>query len=117
MQFTLHKVHTPWSPLIGTEDCKQYEPMAITQGILFCAEGKSQTTLVTMFATSAVPTSLTQVLPPKIMIDCSHGNSEKIYQRQMQVVESVCQQIEQGSDNIIGVMLESFLDSRKATAR
>lgn len=48
-------------------------------------------------------------LAPKIMIDCSHGNSEKIYQRQMHVIESVCQQIERGSSNIMGVMLESFL--------
>lgn len=48
-------------------------------------------------------------LETRMMIDCSHGNSEKIYQRQMQVVESVSQQIERGSNHIFGVMLESFL--------
>ena len=48
-------------------------------------------------------------LASNIMIDCSHGNSEKIYQRQMSVVESICQQIEEGPSKIMGVMLESFL--------
>lgn len=44
---------------------------------------------------------------PNIIIDCSHGNSEKKYQNQKLVVDSVCQQIKSGQTNIMGVMIES----------
>ncbi|KAF8516288.1 hypothetical protein JB92DRAFT_2911310 [Gautieria morchelliformis] len=49
----------------------------------------------------------------KIMIDCSHGNSEKQHKRQIDVAEDIATQLEtQGSDTahlIMGVMLESNL--------
>ena len=48
-------------------------------------------------------------LPENIMIDCSHGNSRKNHERQLEVLESVTEQIEQGNRSIIGVMLESNL--------
>lgn len=51
-------------------------------------------------------------LQPRIMIDCSHGNSEKKHQNQIKVVESVAQQLAAGdvnSCNIFGVMIESNL--------
>jgi len=48
-------------------------------------------------------------LPENIMIDCSHGNSQKNHQKQLDVLESVTQQIEQGNRSIIGVMIESNL--------
>ena len=48
-------------------------------------------------------------LPQVIMIDCSHGNSEKDPQRQVPVADSVAQQIENGERAIRGVMLESNL--------
>ena len=48
-------------------------------------------------------------LPEMVMIDCSHGNSEKDYQRQAQVAESVCSQVESGSWQVFGAMLESHL--------
>ena len=44
-----------------------------------------------------------------IMIDCSHGNSRKDPVRQLDVLESVAEQLEQGNQSIIGVMLESNL--------
>ena len=44
---------------------------------------------------------------PKVMIDFSHANSRKQYERQIEVAKSVCQQIAQGNDNIMGVMIES----------
>ena len=44
------------------------------------------------------------------MIDCSHANSEKQYQRQIAVGEDVATQISAGDDRIIGVMLESHLE-------
>ena len=48
-----------------------------------------------------------------IMIDCSHGNSRKDHLRQPLVVETVCEQISNGSHKICGVMLESFLEAGK----
>lgn len=50
-----------------------------------------------------------QDLPAAIIVDCSHGNSEKDYTRQAQVISSLCEQIEQGQRAIRGVMLESHL--------
>jgi 3-deoxy-7-phosphoheptulonate synthase len=44
-----------------------------------------------------------------IMIDCSHGNSRKDYLKQVTVLDSINQQIEAGSANIVGVMIESHL--------
>ncbi len=46
---------------------------------------------------------------PKVMIDCSHGNSLKDYQRQQAVAASICEQVAHGSWQIFGVMIESHL--------
>lgn len=48
-------------------------------------------------------------LPPRLMIDASHGNSEKDYRRQPLVVRDVAAQVAQGEAGIIGMMIESFL--------
>jgi 3-deoxy-7-phosphoheptulonate synthase len=48
-------------------------------------------------------------LPPRIMIDCSHANSNKDYTRQGLVCRDVAGQIAAGNRNIIGVMIESNL--------
>lgn len=48
-------------------------------------------------------------LPRKIMIDFSHANSSKQYQRQMVVSEDVSAQIAGGQQAIMGVMVESHL--------
>ncbi|MDX1491831.1 MAG: 3-deoxy-7-phosphoheptulonate synthase [Pseudohongiellaceae bacterium] len=48
-------------------------------------------------------------LAENIMVDCSHGNSMKDHSKQLGVLESVTEQIEQGNKSIIGVMLESNL--------
>ena len=44
-----------------------------------------------------------------IMIDASHGNSQKQFKRQLPVVESISDQIADGNKNIKGVMIESHL--------
>lgn len=46
---------------------------------------------------------------PRIMIDFSHANSQKQYQRQINVGEDVAGQIANGNSLIMGVMLESHL--------
>ncbi|KJY84488.1 phospho-2-dehydro-3-deoxyheptonate aldolase [Vibrio galatheae] len=48
-------------------------------------------------------------LPQKVMIDFSHANSSKQYQRQMVVAEDVASQISGGEEAIFGVMIESHL--------
>ena len=48
-------------------------------------------------------------LPNKVMIDCSHGNSNKDFKKQADVLENVAQQINKGERNILGVMLESHI--------
>jgi len=50
-----------------------------------------------------------KALTPSLIVDCSHGNSEKDPARQAQVISSLCEQIEQGQRAIRGVMLESHL--------
>lgn len=48
-------------------------------------------------------------LPERLVIDCSHGNSNKDHLRQPLVAEDVARQLEAGRRGISGVMLESFL--------
>ena len=49
-------------------------------------------------------------LPPRLLIDCSHGNSHKDHEKQPAVVSDVCAQLSDGQVAIMGVMLESFLE-------
>ena len=46
-------------------------------------------------------------LRPALMIDCSHGNSNKDFRRQPGVAESATAQIKDGNRSIIGLMIES----------
>jgi 3-deoxy-7-phosphoheptulonate synthase len=48
-------------------------------------------------------------LPPRIVIDCSHGNTNKDYRLQSLVLKNVIQQIVDGNTSIVGMMLESNL--------
>ena len=48
-------------------------------------------------------------LPVRLMVDASHGNSDKDFRRQPVVARDVASQVAQGEAGIIGVMLESFL--------
>jgi 3-deoxy-7-phosphoheptulonate synthase len=50
-------------------------------------------------------------LVPTIMVDCSHGNSNKDYNKQSEVLEDVIQQIIDGNGSISGIMIESFLSA------
>ena len=44
-----------------------------------------------------------------IIVDCSHGNSQKDYKKQICVAQSIAEQISNGNNSIIGIMLESNL--------
>ena len=48
-------------------------------------------------------------LAPRILVDCSHGNSAKDHKKQPAVFESVLNQISGGRNTIFGLMLESNL--------
>jgi 3-deoxy-7-phosphoheptulonate synthase len=48
-------------------------------------------------------------LPCNLMVDCSHANSAKQYERQVEVARDVARQLKAGSDCIFGVMVESHL--------
>ena len=50
-------------------------------------------------------------LPPQLMIDCSHGNSNKQPERQPEVLDAIISQVEQGNEAIIGTMIESNLEA------
>lgn len=52
-------------------------------------------------------------LIPKVMVDCSHGNSQKDHTRQALVVHSIAKQIASGSYLVMGVMIESHLHAGK----
>jgi len=49
-------------------------------------------------------------LAQRVMVDFSHANSSKQYQRQMEVGAGVARQVAGGDDRIIGVMIESHLN-------
>ncbi|MGL4205439.1 MAG: 3-deoxy-7-phosphoheptulonate synthase [Aeromonadaceae bacterium] len=48
-------------------------------------------------------------LQPRLVVDCSHGNSSKDHNLQPLVAENVIHQIQDGNRSILGIMLESNL--------
>jgi len=47
---------------------------------------------------------------PSVMIDCSHGNSQKNHLNQPKVIDSICEQLAAGDRTITGVMIESHIN-------
>ena len=54
---------------------------------------------------------------PAVLVDCSHANSAKRFDRQPTVAQEVAEQVAQGEQAIIGVMLESHLVAGNQTVR
>jgi 3-deoxy-7-phosphoheptulonate synthase len=48
-------------------------------------------------------------LREQVMIDCSHANSDKQHERQIEVAADVARQVAAGESRIIGLMIESHL--------
>lgn len=48
-------------------------------------------------------------LNPRLMVDCSHANSQKQFGKQVEVCRDIIHQIKTGQDNIFGLMIESHL--------
>ncbi|KAH9844476.1 Phospho-2-dehydro-3-deoxyheptonate aldolase, phenylalanine-inhibited [Teratosphaeria destructans] len=49
-------------------------------------------------------------LIPRLMVDCSHGNSEKNHMNQPKVAHALAEQMAAGEDGIMGVMIESNIN-------
>ncbi|BAE74702.1 phospho-2-dehydro-3-deoxyheptonate aldolase [Sodalis glossinidius str. 'morsitans'] len=56
-------------------------------------------------------------LPAHLLVDFSHGNSQKQYRRQWDIAHSVGQQLRDGSRQVVGVMVESNLVAGNQTLR
>ena len=56
-------------------------------------------------------------LPPRMMVDCSHGNSGKDHTRQPAVARDIAAQIVDGGRHVFGVMVESHLVSGRQDVR
>ncbi|KAI9131182.1 3-deoxy-7-phosphoheptulonate synthase [Acaryochloris sp. CCMEE 5410] len=48
-------------------------------------------------------------LNPRVMVDCSHANANKDHNRQVEVLENVARQLNNSSQRLLGVMIESHL--------
>ena len=59
--------------------------------------------------TAACGELATAGLPERLMVDCSHANSSKQYQRQADVARDIAARIAKGERRIVGLMVESHL--------
>jgi 3-deoxy-7-phosphoheptulonate synthase len=50
-------------------------------------------------------------LPPTLMVDCSHANSSKQHERQVDVARDIAAQTSGGARHVFGVMVESHLQA------
>lgn len=86
-------IQTPGNPdahivLRGGESKPNYDPSSVAEALSRLALSK---------------------LPKRLLIDCSHHNSNKKHERQLAVFQSVVHQIIEGNTHIRGLMLESHL--------
>jgi 3-deoxy-7-phosphoheptulonate synthase len=56
-------------------------------------------------------------LREQVMIDCSHANSGKAHERQIDVANDIAAQLEGGEQRIVGVMVESHLEAGRQDLR
>jgi len=72
--------------------------------------GGSQGSNYHLEAVQEAAAELSQVgLQDRLMVDCSHANSNKDFRRQAEVLASVGEQLRGGSNHVMGVMIESHL--------
>ncbi|MGM9425720.1 3-deoxy-7-phosphoheptulonate synthase [Hydrogenophaga sp. MI9] len=50
-------------------------------------------------------------LTPRLMVDCSHANSSKQHEKQLEVARDIAAQIQGGSRSVFGVMIESHIEA------
>jgi len=49
-------------------------------------------------------------LPATLMVDCSHANSSKQHEKQLEVARDIAGQVKRGSRQVFGLMIESHLN-------
>jgi 3-deoxy-7-phosphoheptulonate synthase len=72
--------------------------------------GRSKTNYDAASIRAAEQKLISEKLPPVLMVDCSHANSEKKFAKQEDVWRSVIQQRIAGAHSLIGTMIESHLN-------
>ncbi len=78
-------------------------------GHLVMRGGNSGPNFAQEFVDQAARELMRLELNSRVMVDCSHGNSNKDYRRQTEALQAVADQVAEGSRNILGVMIESHL--------
>ena len=72
---------------------------------------------ITNYDADSIAASLTTLaaggVNAKVMVDCSHDNSQKQHLRQLDIAKEVVAQRAAGNKGIMGLMLESFLEEGK----
>lgn len=84
---------------IGNEDC-----FVILRG------GKKGTNYDAQSVAEAKEKLVKNGLKPRLMVDCSHGNSLKNHKNQPKVAAAIAEQIAAGEEGIMGVMIESNIN-------
>jgi len=84
---------------VGNDDC-----FVILRG------GKRGTNYDAKSITEAKASLVEKGMRPRLMVDCSHGNSEKDHRNQPKVAKVLAEQIEAGETGIMGVMIESHIN-------
>lgn len=78
-------------------------------GNLILRGGKNVPNYDVVSIESAVERLVSEKLNPSIIVDCSHDNSRKQYEKQTKVLREILIQRANGNRHIAGAMLESFL--------
>ncbi|KAI0484910.1 3-deoxy-7-phosphoheptulonate synthase [Xylariaceae sp. FL0804] len=84
---------------VGNEDC-----FVVLRG------GKSGTNYDAQSVSDAKAALQKAGLRQRLMVDCSHGNSEKNHKNQPKVAASLAEQMSRGEEAIMGVMIESNIN-------
>lgn len=84
---------------VGNEDC-----YVILRG------GKKGTNYDAESIAEAKSKLLKAGLNQRLMVDCSHGNSQKNHKNQPKVAAAIAEQIAGGEQGIMGVMIESHIN-------
>ena len=72
--------------------------------------GRAMTNYDAVSIRAAEAKLISEKLPPVLMVDCSHANSEKKFAKQEDVWHSVIEQRVGGTKSLIGLMVESHLN-------
>ena len=91
---------------IGNEDC-----YVILRG------GTRGTNYDTQSIREAKAALAAKGLPPRVMVDCSHGNSLKHHHNQPKVAQALADQLAAGEEGILGVMIESNINEGERRRR